>query len=239
MQKLVLGSLILGLALAGCGSAESPATTTAAAAPKAPSASAAPAALKAPSGLYEVDPNHASLRFSVEHVGLSQYYLSFSEYQMSVQLLSDKPEASTVSLNIDPHSVRATYSGDYQATHKGSPFKTWEEALARSPKFLNADEHPEIRYTSTSVHADGEGRWRIEGELTLLGQTKPVELLAQLSGSYAEHPFSGKGAIGFSAQGQFKRSDFGMDHLVKPGIVGDLVTVRFDGELHQVVADAQ
>lgn len=237
MQKFVLGSLILSLALAGCESVESPGPSAVADAPKATGAAATP--LKAPSGLYELDPNHASLRFSVEHVGLSQYYLSFSDYKVSVQLLADKPEASTVSLRIDPLSVTATYSGDYQATHKDSPFKTWEEALARSPKFLNADEHEEITYTSKAVSADGNGRWRIEGELTLLGQTKPVELIAQLTGSYAEHPFTGKGAIGFSARGQFNRSEFGMDHLVKPGIVGDVVTVHFDGELHQVVADPQ
>lgn len=193
--------------------------------------------IAAPAGRYQVDPNHASLRFSVKHVGLADYHLSFTDYDMSIVLAPEKLGHSSVSLAIRPLSVRATYSGDYQATHKQSPFSSWEEALARSPKFLDADQHPEIVYESTGVTALKDGRLQIDGNLSLRGQTHPVRLYAELTGAYAEHPFTGKGALGFSAQGEFSRSEFGMDHLVNKDIVSDRVVVRFDGEFHEVAPE--
>lgn len=234
MKKLgiVLASLMLGACGAGDGGNAGPTP-----APAAGASTSKLSAIAAPAGRYQVDPNHASLRFSVKHVGLADYHLSFTDYDMSIVLAPDKLAHSSVSLAIRPLSVRATYSGDYQATHKQSPFSSWEEALARSPKFLDADQHPEIVYESTAVEALDDGRLQIDGNLSLRGQTHPVRLYAQLTGVYAEHPFTGKGALGFSAQGEFSRSRFGMDHLVNKDIVSDRVVVQFDGEFHETAPE--
>lgn len=220
-----------GLLLAACGAGTESSSTAAAAKEGATGVQAIK--IEAPAGRYQVDPNHASLRFSVKHVGLAEYHLAFTDYDMSLVVSPDKLEHSSVSLVIRPQSITATYSGDYQATHKQSPYSTWEEALARSPKFLNADEHDSIVYESTQVTALSDGRLQIDGQLTLLGETHPVRLYASLSGAYAEHPFTGRGALGFSAIGEFQRSVFGLTHLLEPSIISDRVTVRFDGEFHQ------
>lgn len=230
MKKL--GIVLAGLMLSACGAGSGNAGQSATSAETA-SGAAKLASIAAPAGRYQLDPNHASLRFSVKHVGLADYYLSFTDYDMSVVLAPEKLEHSSVSLSIRPLSIRATYSGDYQATHKQSPFSSWEEALARSPKFLDADQHPEIVYESSAVKPLDDGRLQIDGNLTLRGQTHPVRLYAQLTGAFAEHPFTGKGALGFSAQGEFSRSQFGMDHLVNKDIVSDRVVVQFDGEFHE------
>lgn len=70
------------------------------------------------------------------------------------------------------------------------------------------------------------------------GRTQPVTLEATLVGSSAKHPFAGVGAIGFSAHGTFRRSAFGINHLLQPPLVGDTVTIRFEGEFQQAVAPA-
>ena len=191
--------------------------------------------VQAPSGQYQVDLNHARLRFSVVHLGLSHYELRFTDFQASLQLNKEQPEQSSITLTIDPNSVRSDYVGDYKATHQDSPFDTWNEALAKSPKFLNAGEYPEISFVSTRVRPAGERSLEVEGNLTLLGTTKPMRLDVKIVGDAAEHPFSGVGAIGFSATGSFKRSDFGMTHLLNPPLVSDEVMVRFDGEFNQLV----
>lgn len=234
MKKL--GVVLAGLMLGACGAGGGGEAKQATAAKEAASTSKL-SDIDAPAGRYQVDPNHASLRFSVKHVGLADYQLAFTDYDMSIVLAPEKLGHSSVSLAIRPLSVRATYSGDYQATHKQSPFSSWEEALARSPRFLDADQHPEIVYESTAVTALDDGRLQIDGNLSLRGQTHPVRLHAELTGVYAEHPFTGKGALGFSAHGEFSRSQFGMDHLVNKDIVSDRVVVRFDGEFHEVAPE--
>lgn len=194
-------------------------------------------AIAAPAGQYQLDPNHASLHFSVRHLGVSNYVMRFTDFAVTMDLVPDDVAASTVSVTIDPASVRTDYAGDYQGTHPDSPFASWDEALAQDEKFLNAAEHESIGFASTSVSATADGTLHVSGDLTLLGQTRPMTLEVTLEGSEQAHPFTGAGLIGFSATGTFQRSDFGMTHLVTPPIVGDTVTVQFEGELLQVQAN--
>ncbi len=191
--------------------------------------------LTAPGGDYKLDLTHASAAFSVRHLGLSDYVARFTEFDVKLTLNRDDLSLSSVMATINPASIRTDYSGDYKATHPKSVFESWDEDLAMSDKFLNAGAHPEIKFVSTAVKDLGGGKLAVTGDLTLLGQTRPVTLDTQILGSLAAHPFSKTGALGLSASTTFKRSDFGMDYLVKPGFVGDDVTLMFNGEFHQIV----
>lgn len=191
--------------------------------------------VSAPSGHYANDPYHSSLSFSVTHIGLANYVMRFTDFSAELQLNADKLSDSSITLEINPASITTDFDGDYAATHKQSPYKTWEEDLAQSPKFLNTEAHPAIRFSSSKVTPEADGSLTILGDLTLLGQTHPVTLTANLVGDVEAHPFFGFGALGFSAHGTFKRSEFGMTHLTQPPLVGDEVSVVFEGEFHQVV----
>lgn len=194
--------------------------------------------IAAPSGNYANDPYHSSLSFSVSHIGLANYVMRFTDFTASLKLDAGNVSESSISLVINSTSITTDFDGDYVATHKQSPYKTWEEDLAQSPKFLNASEHPRITFNSTSVTPKPDGTLTIVGDLTLLGQTHPITLTASLVGDVEKHPFFGFGALGFSASGSFKRSQFGMTHLTQPPLVGDEVSVMFEGEFHQVVDQA-
>ena len=69
------------------------------------------------------------------------------------------------------------------------------------------------------------------GDLTLKGMTKPVTLDVTFAGELASHPFAKAPALGFSAAGTFKRSDFGLDYLLPN--VGDEVRVEIEGDFIQ------
>lgn len=196
-----------------------------------------PIRIDAPAGQYQLDPHHASLHFSVNHLGLSNYVMRFTDFDIELDLQPDNLSASSVTVTIDPTSVTTDYDGDYQATHPDSPFESWEKDLAQSSNFLNADEYPSISFESRRVTPTDKGTLLIEGDLELLGKTQPVTLEAELVGAMAQHPMHGVGALGFYAKGSFKRSDFGMTHLLQPPLIGDTVTVRFDGELLQEVQE--
>lgn len=238
---VLLAGFTAALTLAACSQPAPPPAEPSAAETAAPVAEAEPAAaasITAPAGKYELDPAHASLSFSVGHLGLSNYVARFTQYSVALDLDPANLSASSVVAIIDAASIRTDYPGDYRAGHKDSPYATWDEDLAKSPKFFNAAQHPKIEFRSTAVTQSADGALRIEGTLSLLGQTHPLTLDAKVVGAAAAHPFMPRGAIGFSAQGSFDRSQFGMTHLLKPPLVGDQVTVSFEGEMHQVVAPA-
>ncbi|WP_372796608.1 YceI family protein [Litorivivens sp.] len=227
LHLLPIALIAAVVSLTGCSKSSEPA-------PQA-SAEAEPLRLVVPAGQYKNDPYHSSLNFSVTHIGLSNYVMRFTDFEVSADIQPDNLTASSLRVEIDPSSIATDYDGDYVATHKQSPYKSWEEDLSQSPKFLNVQEHPQITYQSTSITPTGDGKLKIDGKLTLLGQTHPVTLTAELVGQVAQHPFFGFGALGFSVSGTFERSKFGMTHLTNPPLISDTVTVLFEGELHQVV----
>jgi polyisoprenoid-binding protein YceI len=191
--------------------------------------------LTAPAGIYKLDPNHRSLVGKVQHLNLAPYSVRFVKFDVTLNLDPKKIAASSVEVTVDPTSVRTDYTGDYKGTHKDTPFDSFEHALSTGPMFFNSGQFPAITFKSTKVQSQGKGRYKVTGDLTMLGQTRPLTLDATLTGAIAEHPRSKAPALGFSATGTFKRSEFGM----KIGIgkfLGDDVTVTFDGELIQQVA---
>jgi len=235
MKSLFAGASLAILALAAC----SPTPAPEAAAPVAAAAEVAaptPAVIASPAGDYASDPNHSSVEFKLEHLSLSSYALKFRTYDATVSFDPANIAASKVTATIKPSDILAGYPGDYVANHPGTKFTSWEDDLANSTNFLDARQFPAITFVSTSVETSGERSAKVTGDLTLKGVTKPVTLEVTFSGETASHPFSKVPALGFSATGSFKRSDFGVDYL--KGMVGDDVAVEIEGDFIQKVAPA-
>lgn len=203
-------------------------------APAADAASTAPVELKAPAGVYVMDPTHASLQWSVPHNSISNYTARFNTFEAKLTLDPANLANSSVEATIDPLSIDANYPGDYVGTHAATGFKSWNEDIAKSKNFLNGGVFPQITFKSTQVELTGPRTAKVTGDLTFLGVTKPVTLDATFGGEIEKHPFMQVPAIGFAAEGSFKRSDFGMP----VGPVGDEVTIRFDGEFIKEAAPA-
>lgn len=230
MKKLFAGASLALILLAACGPA--PATDATPAAETTAAAAPAPIAIASPAGEYVSDPNHASVGFKVQHLGLALYSLKFKTFDATVTFDPANIAASTVTASINAADILAGYPGDYVANHAGSKFTSWEDDLANSTNFLDAGQYPTITFISTSVEPSGERTAKVTGDLTLKGVTKPVTLDVTFAGETPSHPFSKAPAIGFSATGTFKRSDFGLAYLL-PSIVGDEVKVDIEGDFVQ------
>jgi polyisoprenoid-binding protein YceI len=89
----------------------------------------------------------------------------------------------------------------------------------RSKDFLNVAKYPTITYQGKLKFSDGKPT-SVDGQLTLLGVTKPVKLTIN-SFKCIEHPMLKKEYCGADAEGEFNRADFGM-------------TFYADGELGKV-----
>ncbi len=230
MKKLFAGASLALVLLAACGPA--PATeATPTSAPEAATASA-PITIAAPAGEYASDPNHSSVEFKLHHLGLSFYTMKFKTFDATVSFDPANIAASKVSATIKAADILAGFPGDYVANHAGTKFSSWEDDLANSTNFLDAGKYPTITFVSTSVEPSGERSAKVTGDLTLKGVTKPVTLDVTFAGETASHPFSKVPAIGFSATGTIKRSDFGLDYLL-PAIVGDEVKIEIESDFIQ------
>ncbi len=178
-------------------------------------AQAAP--IDAPAGEYELEKTHASLTWQVKHLGLSNYTARFASYDATINLDPKAPTNSTVSVSIDPRSVRT----DFPFPEK----EDFDKVIAE--RFLKAAEHPAITFKSTGLVATGATTGKLSGDLTMMGVTKPVTLDVTLNGAMP-HPMRKVHALGFSAKGSFKRSEFGSTDLLGP--IGDDVQLIIEAE---------
>lgn len=225
--KILAGAAALALMAACQPGAQKPAEAPAVEAPAAPVAKV----VDATAGLYVLEKTHASVTFQVMHMGLANYTARFAKMDATLDIDPANPTAAKLTATVDPTSIRTDYPGDYKATHKGSPFKTWDEDLAKSDKFFNAGKFAEIKLVSTGLTLTGSDTATLTGDLTMLGVTKPITLDVKLNGAMASHPFVKTPALGFSATGTFKRSDFGMSYGIPN--VGDDVKLLIEAEFIQ------
>jgi len=184
------------------------------------------------SGAYSLDRNHAFLEFSVGHSGgISDYIVHFGDFDADLTFDAENPENSEISVTINPADLIVNYPGNYKEGHADSGFETWEEDLSRSERWLNADNHPEITFTSTDVTFTGDNEGTVTGDLSFLGQTKPVTLDVTYNGNFNAPWFGERDLIGFNAVTTINRSEWGMDAGI-PNIT-DEVTISFSGEFIQ------
>jgi polyisoprenoid-binding protein YceI len=175
------------------------------------------APIDVPAGEFVLENTHASITWQVKHLGLSWYTARFTKWDATINLDPKQPARSSISVTIDPRSVRT----DFPFPEK----EDFDKVIAE--KFLSAGEHPQITFVSTGLKATGAKTGKLNGNLTMMGVTKPVTLDVTLNGAMT-HPFRKVPVIGFSATGSFKRSDFGSTVLQGP--VGDEIRVNIEAE---------
>lgn len=182
----------------------------------APAASAAPSTdvTKMPAGTYVFDPQHASLIARVKHGGFSNFTIRFRIKDARYSWDPASPQTAQVEATVDPASFD-TGLGKKDAE------------LAES--FLDVRKFPTAKFVSTSIQRGENGKGTMVGDLTLRGVTKPVTFDVTWNG-YDAGIFGQRS--GFSARGVIKRSEFGIDHLLKPplGFVGDDVELILEVE---------
>jgi polyisoprenoid-binding protein YceI len=168
---------------------------------------------------YTIDPYHTFPNFSLDHLGVSTIYGRFNKTTGKLTI-DHAAKSGSVDLAIETASVD---TGD---NDKGSRARSRDEHL-RSADFFNAAEFPRMTYKSTAVTFSGDNPTAVDGNLTLLGVTKPLKLTIE---RFKCNPASGtaKERCGGNATAKIKRTDFGM----KTGVpnIGDEVTLLISFE---------
>ena len=191
----------------------------------APAAAPVPAAVPATAArVYQIDPVHSSVGFSVRHL-VSRVAGNFREFGGT--------------LNVDPKNV-ATATGEFVA--KTASIDTGNEKRdghLQSPDFFDAEKFPEIKLVLASVVPSGDGSATVKGDFTMLGVTKPVEFAVS---EIAFADMDDTGVMGFSGLAKINRKDFGMvwNKVLETGglALGDEVTLTILVEAKAKLAPA-
>ncbi|WP_111891420.1 YceI family protein [Acinetobacter sp. MB5] len=164
---------------------------------------------------YKIDPTHTATVFSWSHFGFSTPSANFSAIQGVINVDNAKPANSSVNVTIPVSSVNT----NVPALDKEFQEEGW----------FNAEKYPNITFVSTKVQTTDKKHFKITGNLTVKGITKPVVLDAVLN-KQGIHPMTKDEAVGFNATTSFNRSDFGLANYVP--YVGDKITVNITTEAH-------
>lgn len=169
-------------------------------------------AVAAAADSYTIDPSHTFPRFEINHFGFSTHHGQFNKTAGKIML------------------DRAAKTGSIEITVQTATIGTGDPRLEtelRGEKFFDVEKHPTMVFKSKSVKFNGEVPASAEGELTLLGVTRPLTLAISRV-VCAQHPYNKKEDCGAEVTGTLKRSDYGMKAFLP--IVGDEVTLRIQVE---------
>ncbi|HKN13600.1 MAG TPA: YceI family protein [Candidatus Binatus sp.] len=169
--------------------------------------------------VWQIDPAHTNVEFTVRHMMISNVKGQFQKTSGTITTNGNDPASAKIDVTIDSSSV------DTRVEKR--------DAHLKSPAFLDVDKFPTITFKSTKVEAAGPGKWKVTGDLTLHGVTKPVVLDVEGTGTPITDPM-GNTRAGVSATTKINRSDFGLtwNQPLEAGgvLVGDEVAISIDVE---------
>jgi polyisoprenoid-binding protein YceI len=176
-----------------------------------------PLPLPLPPGRWALDAAHSSVGFTIRHLGVSKVRGHFRRFDVDV-VVGPTADETTVNAEIDVASLD-TGNAD-------------RDAHVLSSDLLDVTRRPTLAFRSTGLHGSGSD-WRLDGELAIGEVTRPVSLAVELGGT---EPFvDGRLHAGFEARTEIRRSDFGIDLRLPPGVstvaLGDVVKIELDLQL--------
>jgi polyisoprenoid-binding protein YceI len=168
---------------------------------------------------YELDPEHTTVAFLVDHIGYAKVLGLFRSVRGNYRF--DEATATLSELRIEVETASVFTNLRKRDDH------------LKGPDFLNSGEFPKMVFTASSAKRTGDRTFDIGGQLELLGKSQPMTLKATWNKS-AESPMGGVGrkpyVMGVSARGSFKRSAYGMNYAVANGWVGDEIPLIIEFE---------
>jgi len=146
-------------------------------------------------GEYTLDPAHSRIGFAARHAMVTKVRGSFNDVSGHGYFDADDPSRSRLEVTIRAASID-TRNAD-------------RDAHLRSNDFFDMENHPEIRFVATSVEPVDADRYRVTGDLTVKGVTRPVAIDFEYTGS-AVDPF-GNTRIGLEGNVTVNRKDWGIN----------------------------
>lgn len=166
---------------------------------------------------WTVDKAHSKIGFSVTHMMLSDVDGNFRKYE--ARIISSKEDFS---------------DAVFEITIEANSINTENESRdndLKSDHFFDVAKYPQITFKSTSVEKANDKKYKVTGNLTIHGVTKPVTLELTLNG-VGKSMMTKKPVAGFKVTGKIDRTDFGVGS-VPSAMVSDKIELKASGEFEQ------
>lgn len=167
-------------------------------------------------GTYTIDPTHSRIGFVARHAMVAKVRGSFNEFEGSGTFDAEHPANSSLEVTIQAASID-TRNAD-------------RDEHLRSNDFFDMEAHPTITFASTAIEPLGDAEFRVAGDLTIKGVTRPITLDLELTGT-AQDPW-GNTRLGLEGSTVVDRKEWGVNWnaaLEAGGVlVGEKVTLEFE-----------
>lgn len=144
---------------------------------------------------WTLDPAHSSVTFSAKHMMVTTVRGSMKIRDFDLEFDPENLEESRVRVSLDAASIDTAQEA--------------RDDHLRSADFLETETHPTIDFVSTRVEPKGGDEYRIHGDLTIRGETRPVVLEAEYAGIVQN--MQGGQRAAFSATTKINRDEFGLN----------------------------
>lgn len=166
------------------------------------------------SSTWTLDKAHAKLGFSIRHLMVSDVEGSFKMTDATVTASKDDFSDAVAEMTADAATVNT--DNEQRDTH------------LKSADFFDVAKYPTITFKSTSFTKIADKKYKVKGNLTMHGVTKPIELEA--IANTGVNPMSKKTIAGFKVTGKIKRTDFGIASSMGSAMLGEEVEVVVNAE---------
>lgn len=143
---------------------------------------------------WTIDTAHSEINFKVKHLVISTVTGKFNSFDASLETSDENFEDASIYFEADINSIDT--NNEDRDNH------------LKADDFFNAEEHPKLTFKSTSFKHLGDDHYKLIGDLTIRGNTKPVELDAVYGGTVQD--LYGNTKAGFEVSGTINRKEFGL-----------------------------
>jgi polyisoprenoid-binding protein YceI len=175
---------------------------------------------------WQIDPAHSRAQFTARHLGISNVRGDFYNLAGSVEYDGKDVTKAKIKVTIDVNTI---------TTHVAQ-----RDTHLKSADFLEVAKYPTMTFESTAITAAGAGKYKMTGNLTMHGVTKPVTFDLDAPSGVIVDPMNGARRVGAAASGTINRKDFGVNYDGKlpngTPSVSDEIRIQLDVELLQPAA---
>ena len=144
--------------------------------------------------IWNIDPTHSEIGFKVKHLVISTVSGKFNSFEGKIE--SEKEDFT---------DAKISFTADINSIHTGNEQR---DGHLKSADFFDADNHAKLTFASTSIKHKGGSDYKVTGDLTIRGVTKPIELNAEFGGTQTD--FYGNTVAGWELTGKLNRQDYGL-----------------------------
>lgn len=149
---------------------------------------------------FKLDPAHSFVQFSISHLGFSMLQGRFNTLEGEFSYDEKNPANASIQMTVQVGSIDSNHAE--------------RDKHLRSKDFFNVSKYPTSTFKSTRFRELGDNKAILEGELTLMGVTKPISVDIEFIGA-GNDPWGGY-RRGYVGKTTLTRSDFGMDYNLGP-----------------------